>query len=90
MMIITCVSFVHFSPLKETLSASVDSDFQLFESQRYGESDLLFKDATRCLVHTTHLDYRSILGEAFYTHAEHVFNCTRSGERVQCIVVCFS
>uniref|UniRef100_A0A3B3T1Z3 Serotransferrin n=1 Tax=Paramormyrops kingsleyae TaxID=1676925 RepID=A0A3B3T1Z3_9TELE len=53
-------------------------EFQLFESQSYGESDLLFKDASRCLVHSTHLDYRAILGEEFYRAAEAVFNCTHS------------
>uniref|UniRef100_A0A3Q1IEX2 Serotransferrin n=1 Tax=Anabas testudineus TaxID=64144 RepID=A0A3Q1IEX2_ANATE len=61
---------------QETLSAN--AEFKLFESQQYGESDLLFKDATQCLVHTSHMDYRSILGEEFYTHAETVFNCTHS------------
>uniref|UniRef100_A0A3Q1GVE5 Serotransferrin n=1 Tax=Acanthochromis polyacanthus TaxID=80966 RepID=A0A3Q1GVE5_9TELE len=52
--------------------------FNLFESQQYGESDLLFKDGTQCFVHTSHMDYRSILGEEFYTHVEAVFNCTHS------------
>lgn len=63
---------------QDTLSVSPHAEFKLFESQEYGESDLLFKDATRCLVHTSHMDYRSILGD-FYGHAEAVFNCTRSG-----------
>ncbi|XP_059918633.1 saxiphilin-like [Gadus macrocephalus] len=63
---------------QETLSASADADFQLFESQQFGESDLLFKDVTQCLVHTSHLDYRTILGEEFYTQADYVFNCTHS------------
>ncbi|KAJ3602027.1 hypothetical protein NHX12_029787 [Muraenolepis orangiensis] len=63
---------------KETLSANVDGEFQIFESQQYGESDLLFKDATKCLVHTSHLDYRTVLGEEFYRHADSVFNCTHS------------
>uniref|UniRef100_A0A673MP18 Transferrin-like domain-containing protein n=1 Tax=Sinocyclocheilus rhinocerous TaxID=307959 RepID=A0A673MP18_9TELE len=57
-----------------------DSGFHLFESQQYGESDLLFKDATRCLVHTSHMDYRTILGEEFYSQAESIFNCTHSSE----------
>lgn len=61
------------------MAASPNSEFELFESQQYGESDLLFKDATRCLVHTSHLDYRSILGDEFYSRAEAVFNCTHSG-----------
>lgn len=65
---------------QETLVAHRNLEFQLFESQSYGESDLLFKDATRCLVHSTHLDYRAILGEEFYRAAEAVFNCTYSGE----------
>uniref|UniRef100_A0A8C9ZHE8 Serotransferrin n=1 Tax=Sander lucioperca TaxID=283035 RepID=A0A8C9ZHE8_SANLU len=55
-----------------------NAEFKLFESQQYGESDLLFKDATQCFVHTSHMDYRSILGEEFYSHAETAFNCTRS------------
>ncbi|XP_078104759.1 saxiphilin-like isoform X2 [Sander vitreus] len=63
---------------QETLAANPNAEFKLFESQQYGESDLLFKDATQCFVHTSHMDYRSILGEEFYSHAETVFNCTRS------------
>ncbi|KAM9409815.1 saxiphilin-like [Pholidichthys leucotaenia] len=63
---------------QDTLAANPNSGFKLFESQQYGESDLLFKDATQCLVHTSHMDYRSILGEDFYTHVEAVFNCTHS------------
>uniref|UniRef100_A0A3Q3XS72 Serotransferrin n=1 Tax=Mola mola TaxID=94237 RepID=A0A3Q3XS72_MOLML len=55
-----------------------NTEFKLFESQQYGESDLLFKDATQCFVHTSRMDYRSILGDDFYSHAEAVFNCTRS------------
>ncbi len=64
---------------QETLAANPNSEFKLFESQQYGESDLLFKDATQCLVHTSHMDYRSILGDEFYRQAETVFNCTQSG-----------
>uniref|UniRef100_A0A671QRX7 Serotransferrin n=1 Tax=Sinocyclocheilus anshuiensis TaxID=1608454 RepID=A0A671QRX7_9TELE len=63
---------------QETIAARPDSGFHLFESQQYGESDLLFKDATRCLVHTSHMDYRTILGEEFYSQAESIFNCTHS------------
>uniref|UniRef100_H3BW36 Serotransferrin n=1 Tax=Tetraodon nigroviridis TaxID=99883 RepID=H3BW36_TETNG len=63
---------------QETLASNPNLEFRLFESQQYGESDLLFKDATQCLVHTSHVDYRSILGEGFYRYAEAVFNCTRS------------
>lgn len=40
---------------------------------------MLFKDATQCFVHTSHMDLRSILGEEFYTYAEDAFNCTNSG-----------
>ncbi|XP_066522642.1 saxiphilin-like [Hoplias malabaricus] len=63
---------------QEATAAHADSEFHMFESQQYGESDLLFKDATQCLVHTSHMDYRSILGEEFYSHTEHIFNCTHS------------
>ncbi|XP_040889104.1 saxiphilin [Toxotes jaculatrix] len=63
---------------QETLAANPNTEFKLFESQQYGESDLLFKDATQCFVHTSHMDYRSILGEEFYTHAESVFSCINS------------
>ncbi|XP_062272256.1 saxiphilin-like [Scomber scombrus] len=63
---------------QETLAANPNTEFKLFESQQYGESDLLFKDATQCFVHTSHMDHRSILGEEFYNHAETVFNCTHS------------
>ncbi|KAM4613629.1 saxiphilin-like [Polymixia lowei] len=63
---------------QETLAANPDTEFKLFQSQQYGESDLLFKDATQCLVHTSHMDYRTILGEEFYRHVETVFNCTHS------------
>ncbi|KAJ8263134.1 hypothetical protein COCON_G00155910 [Conger conger] len=62
---------------QETLAAHPD-EFNLFESQKYGESDLLFKDVTRCFVHTSHLDYHTILGEDFYRTMETIFNCTRS------------
>uniref|UniRef100_A0A8C2BL19 Serotransferrin n=1 Tax=Cyprinus carpio TaxID=7962 RepID=A0A8C2BL19_CYPCA len=63
---------------QETIAARPDSGFHLFESQQYGESDLLFKDATKCLVHTSHMDYRTILGEEFYSQTESIFNCTHS------------
>ncbi|KAM6928449.1 saxiphilin-like [Xenentodon cancila] len=63
---------------QEALAASSNTEFKLFESHQYGESDLLFKDATKCFVHTSHMDYRSILGEEFYTHLETVFNCSHS------------
>ncbi|XP_072308503.1 saxiphilin-like isoform X1 [Eucyclogobius newberryi] len=63
---------------QEALAANPHSAFKLFESHQYAESDLLFKDVTKCFVHTSHKDYRSILGEEFYQHAETVFNCTHS------------
>ncbi|XP_029286965.1 saxiphilin-like [Cottoperca gobio] len=63
---------------QETLAANPNAEFKLFESQQYGESDLLFKDATQCFVHTSHMDPRSILGEEFYSQAETAFNCTHS------------
>ncbi|XP_060898900.1 saxiphilin-like [Labrus mixtus] len=63
---------------QETLTANPTTEFKLFESQQYGESDLLFKDATQCLVHTSHMTSQSILGDEFYSHVESVFNCTRS------------
>ncbi|MFT7797310.1 saxiphilin-like [Arapaima gigas] len=63
---------------QETLQSHSDLEFQLFESHSYGESDLLFKDATRCLIHTSHLDYRNILGEEFQQAVEAVFNCTHA------------
>uniref|UniRef100_UPI0037E8BBE4 saxiphilin-like n=1 Tax=Semicossyphus pulcher TaxID=241346 RepID=UPI0037E8BBE4 len=63
---------------QETLAANPNTEFKLFESQQYGESDLLFKDATQCFVHTSHMTSRSILGDEFYSHVESVFNCTHS------------
>uniref|UniRef100_A0A3Q2GEA8 Serotransferrin n=1 Tax=Cyprinodon variegatus TaxID=28743 RepID=A0A3Q2GEA8_CYPVA len=63
---------------QETLANTLSTEFNLFESHQYGESDLLFKDATQCFVHTSHMDYRSILGEEFYSHVEAVFKCTQS------------
>ncbi|CAJ1050673.1 LOW QUALITY PROTEIN: serotransferrin [Xyrichtys novacula] len=63
---------------QETLAANPNTEFKLFESQQYGESDLLFKDATQCFVHTSHMTARSILGGEFYSHIESVFNCTHS------------
>ncbi|KAK1900982.1 Serotransferrin [Dissostichus eleginoides] len=62
---------------QETLSANPNAEFKLFQSQEYGESDLLFKDATQCFVHTGHMDPRSILGEEFYSQGA-AFNCTHS------------
>ncbi|MCJ8729567.1 hypothetical protein PDJAM_G00108140 [Pangasius djambal] len=64
--------------LMESQETHPDSEFHLFESQQYGESDLLFKDATQCLVHTSQMDYRTILGEDFFSQVESIFNCTHS------------
>ncbi|XP_069475923.1 serotransferrin-2-like [Ambystoma mexicanum] len=64
---------------QEALVFNPDSKFQLFQSQTYGEGDLLFKDATQCLMHTSHLSYHAILGKPFLRLAESVFNCTHSG-----------
>ncbi|OXB64652.1 hypothetical protein ASZ78_008728 [Callipepla squamata] len=61
---------------QEFLGTKVDSEFHLFQSQKYGESDLLFKDATQYLAPATHMSYQEILGEPFYQLAESVFNCT--------------
>uniref|UniRef100_A0A8D2PEH1 Transferrin-like domain-containing protein n=1 Tax=Zosterops lateralis melanops TaxID=1220523 RepID=A0A8D2PEH1_ZOSLA len=58
----------------------LDSEFQLFQSWKYGESDLLFKDTTQYLVHASHLSYQEILGESFVQLAESVFNCTPAGK----------
>ncbi|XP_061688474.1 saxiphilin-like isoform X2 [Syngnathoides biaculeatus] len=65
---------------EETLAAKPRSEFKLFESRRYGESDLLFKDVTRCFLHTSHADWRSVLGEEFYSRVEAAFNCTQSAD----------
>uniref|UniRef100_A0A3Q4HBY1 Serotransferrin n=1 Tax=Neolamprologus brichardi TaxID=32507 RepID=A0A3Q4HBY1_NEOBR len=67
------------------MKSQSNTEFKLFESHQYGESDLLFKDATQCFAHTSHMDYRSILGEEFYTHADTVFNCTHSDILEFCI-----
>ncbi|XP_028565911.2 ovotransferrin-like isoform X2 [Podarcis muralis] len=65
--------------LVKSQEQSVGLTFQLFQSKAYGESDLLFKDATRHLIPTSHLDYETILGEPFFQLAESVFNCTPAG-----------
>uniref|UniRef100_A0A8C3LBY1 Transferrin-like domain-containing protein n=1 Tax=Chrysolophus pictus TaxID=9089 RepID=A0A8C3LBY1_CHRPC len=64
---------------QEFLETKLDSEFHLFQSQKYGESDLLFKDATQYLVPATHMSYQEILGEPFFQLAESVFNCTLAG-----------
>ncbi|NXB62206.1 TRFE2 protein, partial [Struthidea cinerea] len=65
---------------QESLGSKLDSEFQLFQSWKYGESDLLFKDTTQYLVHASHLSYQEILGESFVQLAETVFNCTPAGK----------
>ncbi|KAL2298574.1 hypothetical protein Nmel_015576, partial [Mimus melanotis] len=65
---------------QESLGSKLDSEFQLFQSWKYGESDLLFKDTAQYLVHTSHLSYQEILGESFVQLAESVFNCTPAGK----------
>ncbi|NWI37171.1 TRFE2 protein, partial [Picathartes gymnocephalus] len=65
---------------QESLGSNLDSEFQLFQSWKYGESDLLFKDTTQYLVHASHLSYQEILGESFVQLAESVFNCTPAGK----------
>ncbi|NWY76182.1 TRFE2 protein, partial [Erithacus rubecula] len=65
---------------QESLGSKLDSEFQLFQSWKYGESDLLFKDSAKYLVHASHLSYQDILGESFMQLAESVFNCTPAGK----------
>ncbi|NWS92254.1 TRFE2 protein, partial [Toxostoma redivivum] len=65
---------------QESLGSKLDSEFQLFQSWKYGESDLLFKDTAQYLVHASHLSYQEILGESFVQLAESVFNCTPAGK----------
>ncbi|NXH36451.1 TRFE2 protein, partial [Myiagra hebetior] len=65
---------------QESLGSKLDSEFQLFQSWKYGESDLLFKDITQYLVHASHLNYQEILGESFVQLAESVFSCTPAGK----------
>ncbi|NWX84212.1 TRFE2 protein, partial [Nothoprocta pentlandii] len=65
---------------QESVRTKLGSEFHLFQSQKYGESDLLFKDATRYLVHASHMSYKEILGESFFQLAESVFNCTPAGK----------
>ncbi|NXM06545.1 TRFE2 protein, partial [Tyrannus savana] len=65
---------------QESLGSKLDSEFQLFQSWKYGGRDLLFKDATQYLVPASHLSYQEILGESFIQLAESVFNCTPAGK----------
>ncbi|XP_026572888.1 serotransferrin-2-like [Pseudonaja textilis] len=65
--------------LAKSQESSKTSGFQLFESLRYGGSDLLFKDATQGLVFTGQVDFKSILGESFFQLAQSVFSCTSAG-----------
>ncbi|XP_075290473.1 serotransferrin-2 isoform X2 [Opisthocomus hoazin] len=64
---------------QESLGSKLDSEFHLFQSWKYGESDLLFKDTTHYLVHASHMNYQEILGVSFFQLAESVFNCTPAG-----------
>ncbi|KFV63297.1 Serotransferrin-B, partial [Dryobates pubescens] len=64
---------------QESLRSKLDAGFHLFRSWKYGESDLLFKDATQYLVPASHMSYQDILGESFFQLAESVFNCTSAG-----------
>ncbi|KFQ14136.1 Serotransferrin-B, partial [Leptosomus discolor] len=65
---------------QESLGSKLDSEFNLFKSWKYGESDLLFKDTTRYLVHANHMSYQEILGVSFFQLAESVFKCTPTGK----------
>ncbi|NWH65668.1 TRFEB protein, partial [Geococcyx californianus] len=65
---------------QESLGSKWDSEFHLFQSWKYGESDLLFKDATQYLVHASHMSYQEILGVSFFQLAESVFNRTSAGK----------
>ncbi|NXA27684.1 TRFM protein, partial [Ibidorhyncha struthersii] len=65
---------------QESLGSKLDSEFHLFRSWKYGESDLLFKDTTQYLVHASHMSYQELLGLSFFQLAESVFNCTPSGK----------
>ncbi|KFP33368.1 Serotransferrin-B, partial [Colius striatus] len=65
---------------QESLRSKLDSEFHLFQSWKYGESDLLFKDATQYLVRASHMSYQEILGVSFLQLAESVFNCTPAGK----------
>ncbi|ETE67101.1 Melanotransferrin, partial [Ophiophagus hannah] len=62
--------------LAKSQESSKISGFQLFDSLRYGGSDLLFKDATQGLVFTGQMDFKSILGQSFFQLAQSVFSCT--------------
>ncbi|KAJ6659150.1 hypothetical protein lerEdw1_019453 [Lerista edwardsae] len=65
--------------LVKSQGASLGSPFQLFQSQKYGHRDLLFKDATQHLLPTSRLGYEVILGASFWQLAESVFSCTPAG-----------
>ncbi|XP_070619680.1 lactotransferrin-like [Erythrolamprus reginae] len=65
--------------LAKSQESSKNGRFQLFESLRYGGSDLLFKDATQGLVFKGQLDFKSILGQSFFQLAQSVFSCTSAG-----------
>uniref|UniRef100_A0A8D0BNM8 Transferrin-like domain-containing protein n=1 Tax=Salvator merianae TaxID=96440 RepID=A0A8D0BNM8_SALMN len=68
-----------YSFLTKSQELSTGAAFQLFQSQKYGGSDLLFKDATEYLVPISHLNYSTILGEPFFSLVASAFNCTQAG-----------
>nr|XP_060640846.1 serotransferrin-1-like [Anolis sagrei ordinatus] len=55
------------------------TSFQLFQSQNYGGSDLLFKDNTKRLLSAVNGNFRAIIGEPFFKMAESIFTCTKAG-----------
>ncbi|KAM6423239.1 ovotransferrin-like isoform 3-T3 [Liasis olivaceus] len=65
--------------LAKSQESSKNGRFQLFQSLRYGESDLLFKDATQRLIFTGQLNFKVILGQSFFQLAQSVFSCTPAG-----------
>ncbi|NXH15030.1 TRFE2 protein, partial [Bucco capensis] len=65
---------------QESQGSKLGSEFHLFRSWKYGESDLLFKDTTQYLVRASHMSYQELLGVSFFQLAETVFNCTPAGK----------
>ncbi|XP_072271634.1 serotransferrin-1-like [Pyxicephalus adspersus] len=65
---------------QEFLRTDEDSTFHLFKNVKpNGEGDLLFKDATSCLLPVGHLTLEDILGEHFMQLSDSVFDCTNAG-----------
>ncbi|XP_069789731.1 saxiphilin-like [Narcine bancroftii] len=60
------------------LGTTSRAEFQLFHSQKHGESDLLFKDATKFLVPAAQTNVEDILGDRFINLAQSVFSCVHS------------